>query len=58
MIPLDFESLQTDQEYLYFIRTQKNHLGWLIYKPIKETKAKILELSKDLNEEIERLEKK
>jgi hypothetical protein len=58
MIPLDFESLQTDQEYLYFIRTQKNHLGWLIYKPIKETKVKILVLLKDLNEEMERLEKK
>jgi hypothetical protein len=58
MIPLNYKSLQTDQKYLYFIRTQKNHLGWLIYKPIKETKAKIIELSKDLNKEIEQLEKK
>jgi uncharacterized protein DUF6090 len=58
MIPLDFESLRTDQEYLYFIRTQKNHLGWLIYKPIEETKSKLTELSKDLNKEIERLENK
>tara|TARA_R110001583_G_scaffold192436_1_gene358915 strand:- start:165 stop:929 length:765 start_codon:yes stop_codon:yes gene_type:complete len=58
MVPLGFESLQTDQEYLYFIRTQKNHLGWLIYKPIEETKAKLIELSNDLNKEIERLEKK
>ena len=29
MIPLDFESLKTDQEYLYFIQNQKNFLGWL-----------------------------
>jgi hypothetical protein len=58
MIPLDYKSLQTDQEYLYFIRTQKNHLGWMIYKPIEETKAKVIELSTDLNKEIERLEKK
>ena len=58
MIPLDYENLQSDQEYLYFIRTQKNHIGWLIYKPIEETKAKLIELSKDLNNEIERLEKK
>ena len=58
MIPLDYESLITDQEYLYFIRTQKNHIGWLIYKPIEETKAKIIELLKDLNKEIERLKKK
>jgi hypothetical protein len=58
MIPLDYESLQSDQEYLYFIRTQKNHLGWLIYKPIEETKVKIIALSKDLKNEIEHLEKK
>ncbi len=57
MIPLDFENLRTDQEYLYFIRTQKNSLGWLIYKPIEETRLKIETLSKDLNKEIERLEK-
>ena len=58
MIPLDYENLQSDQEYLYFIRTQKNHIGWMIYKPIEETKAKLIELLKDLNKEIERLEKK
>jgi hypothetical protein len=58
MVPLDFKSLQTDQRYLYFIRTQKNHLGWLIYKPIEETKTKINELSKDLYKEIERLQNK
>ncbi|WP_297794383.1 DUF6090 family protein [uncultured Eudoraea sp.] len=58
MIPLDYENLQSDQEYQYFIRTQKNHIGWLIYKPIEETKLKLIELSKDLNKEIERLEKK
>ncbi len=58
MIPLDFENLRTDQEYLYFIRTQKNQLGWMINKPIEETKSKILALLKDLNKEIERMEKK
>jgi hypothetical protein len=57
MIPLDYKSLLTDQEYLYFIRTQKNNLGWLIYKPIEETKAKIIALSTDLNKEIVRLQK-
>jgi hypothetical protein len=58
MIPLDFEQLRTDQEYLYFIRTQKNHLGWLIFKPLEETREKIFQLAEDLNKEIERLEKK
>ena len=47
MIPLDFESLKTDQEYLYFIQNQKNFLGWLIFKLIEETKLKITELSND-----------
>ena len=56
MIPLDFNKLKTDQEYTYFIRTQKNHLGWLIYKPIEETKAKLNELLKELRLEIEHLE--
>jgi len=58
MTPLDYENLITDQEYKYFIRTQKNNIGWCIYKPIEETKAKLIELTKDLNKEIERLEKK
>jgi hypothetical protein len=57
MIPLDYDNLLSDQEYLYFIRTQRNSIGWNIYKPIEETKAKIIELSKDLSKEIERLEK-
>ncbi|MCA6075017.1 DUF6090 family protein [Fulvivirga sedimenti] len=58
MIPLDFESLKTDQEYLYFLRNQKNLLGWLIYKPIEETKLKMNGLLNDLSTEIDRLEKK
>jgi hypothetical protein len=57
MVPLNYENLQSDQEYLFFIRTQKNYIGWMIYKPIEETKAKLINLSIDLNKEIERLEK-
>ncbi|WP_051554730.1 DUF6090 family protein [Maribacter antarcticus] len=58
MIPIDFERLRTDQKYLYFIRTQKHQIGWLIEKPIEETKLKVIALSKDLEEEIKRLENK
>ncbi|MEL4454823.1 DUF6090 family protein [Lutimonas vermicola] len=57
MIPLDYERLKTDQEYLYFIRTQKHHIGWLIEKPIESSKSKVLALSEDLEKEIERLGK-
>ncbi len=58
MIPLDYERLKSDQEYLYFIRTQKHHIGWLIEKPLESTKSKLLVLSEDLKKEIERLENK
>ena len=58
MIPLDFDKLKTDFEYLYFIRTQQNHIGWLIEKPIETAKRKVLELLIVLNKEIERLENK
>jgi hypothetical protein len=44
MIPIDFESLRTDQKYLYFIRSQKHLIGWLI----EETKLKVIGLSKRL----------
>ncbi|MGB5171664.1 MAG: DUF6090 family protein [Eudoraea sp.] len=56
MIPVDFERLRTDQEYLYFIRTQKNLIGWLTEKPLEETKLKVIVLSEDLKKEIKKLE--
>ena len=55
MIPIDFERLRTDQEYLYFIRTQKNLIEWLTEKPLEETKLKVIVLSEDLKKEIKRL---
>jgi len=58
MVPLNFEQLKKDQEYLYFLRTQKNQLGWLIKRPIQDTKFKITDLQSDLKKEIERLENK
>ena len=58
MVPLNFDKLKSDQEYLYFIRTQKNHIGWLIEKPIETTKTRVLELLTALKKEIDRLENK
>lgn len=58
MVPLNFDRLKTDQVYLYFIRTQKNLIGWLIEKPIETTKTRALELLTALKKEIDGLENK
>jgi hypothetical protein len=56
MTPLNFDHLKEDQEYLYFLKTQKNQLGWLIKRPIMDTSAKIIALREAIKEEIKRLE--
>lgn len=38
MVPLNFEKLKSDQEYLYFLRTQKYRIGWLLKNPMETTK--------------------
>ena len=58
MIPLNFEELKNDQEYLYYLRTQKNQLGWMIKRPILDTKLRIISLQSEIRREIERLENK
>ena len=58
MTPLNFDILKEDQDYLYFLRTQKNHLGWLIKRPILDTKSKIVSLIEDIEKEIDLLETK
>jgi hypothetical protein len=58
MVPLNFDKLKSDQEYLYFLRTQKNHIGWLIEKPIETTRTRVLELLTAIKKEIDRLENK
>ena len=57
MVPLDFESLKTDQEYLYFIKTQKNrtrsYIGFFYENLRKSVEAMI----QDLEVEIKRLDR-
>ena len=55
MTPLDFDQLKQDQEYLYFIRTQKNFLGWLIKRPLEETRSKLIALQGDIRREVRQL---
>lgn len=56
MVPLDFESLKTDKEYLYFIKTQRNrtrsYIGFFYENLRKSVEAMI----RDLETEIKRLE--
>ncbi|MDX1702343.1 MAG: DUF6090 family protein, partial [Melioribacteraceae bacterium] len=41
MHPINYTSLFDDQEYLYFIRSIPNHLGWFVFKPCQYTKTAI-----------------
>jgi hypothetical protein len=57
MVPLDFESLKTDREYIYFIKTQKNrtrsYIGFFYENLRKSVEAMI----QDLEVEIKRLDR-
>jgi hypothetical protein len=57
MIPLDFKSLKTDQEYRYFIKTQQNrtraYIGYF-YENLRKSVASMID---DLDTEIKRLER-
>ena len=58
MVPLNFEKLKSDQEYLYFIRTQKHRIGWLLEKSIETTTTDVLQLLEALKKEIFQFENK
>jgi hypothetical protein len=56
MIPLDFESLKNDQEYLYFIKTQSNRtrsFSGFFYTDLKESVESMIH---DLDIEIKNIE--
>ncbi|MDH3698984.1 MAG: DUF6090 family protein [Flavobacteriaceae bacterium] len=56
MIPLDFESLKRDQEYLFFLKSLKNQMKWLIDEPIKSTKLEVVKLIDQIDAELSKLE--
>jgi hypothetical protein len=56
MVPVDFEKLKTDQEYIYFLRTLRNEMGWLLERPIEDTKIYVTELLQDIDQAIKTLE--
>lgn len=55
MIPLDFESLKTDQEYLYFLKTQRNRTRSYIGFFYVNLKKSVMSMIDDLELELTRL---
>lgn len=41
MVPLDYEVLKQDEEFKYFLRSQRNQMKWLIEEPNESTTALI-----------------
>jgi hypothetical protein len=56
MIPLEFESLKTDQEYLFFIKTQRNRTRSYIDFFYENLKKSVSSMIQDLDQEIKRLD--
>jgi len=56
MVPIDFESLKTDQEYLYFIKTQQNRTRSYIDYFYENLRKSVESMIQDLDQEIKRLE--
>lgn len=52
MKPLNFELLKHDNEFKYFLRTQRNDIGWLIYKPSEKTQTECKKLLKLIEHEL------
>jgi len=52
MKTLNYELLKKDDEYKYFLRTQLNDMGWLIYKPSEMTQIECKKLLKLIETEL------
>jgi hypothetical protein len=57
MVPLDFESLKRDQEYLYFIKTQQNRTRSYIGYFYENLRKSVASMIRDLEDEIKRLDR-
>ena len=56
MVPLDFESLKTDQEYLYFIKTQQNRTRSYIGYFYENLRKSVESMIRDLDIELKRID--
>ncbi len=57
MVPLDFESLKKDREYLYFIKTQQNRTRSYITYFYENLRKSVESMIQDLDVEIKRLDR-
>jgi hypothetical protein len=56
MVPLDYEALKEDMEYMYYLKSYKNLTGYYLYE-FSDTEKTIEQVISALGEEIVRLEK-
>ena len=56
MIPVDFESLKTDQAYLFFLKTQRNRTRSYIDFFYENLRKSVSSMIQDLDQEINRLD--
>ena len=56
MKPVNYEDLKKDNEYKYYLRTQLNDLGWLVYKPAENTQIECKKLLKLIESELNPIE--
>ena len=52
MKPLNYEALKQDDEFKYYLRTQLNDMGWLVYKPTENTRIECKKLLKLIEQEL------
>jgi len=52
MKPLNYEVLKQDDEFKYYLRTQLNDMGWLVYKPAENTQIECKKLLKLIETEL------
>lgn len=57
IIPINFELLKTDQEFLYFLKTYKNRSIVFVDFTYKKLKSSVSILIDDINSEIKKIEK-
>lgn len=57
MVPLDFESLKTDQEYSYFIKTQRNRTHSYIGFFYENLRKSVESMIQDLEVELKRIDR-
>jgi uncharacterized protein DUF6090 len=56
IVPLNFENLKTDQEFLYYFKSLKNRINVFVNFHYKKLRAHVVELLNAIDSEIEKIE--